>query len=111
MRRGDIVIIAQKGVYEGKPRPAIIIQSENLLADHPSILVCLLSTSEEATSGAYYRIPVAPSRTNGLKLPSHIQVDKIATIRRKNVGHAIGTLDPMTIGHLNNALALFQGLI
>jgi mRNA interferase MazF len=111
MRRGDVVIIAQKGVYEGKPRPAVIIQSESLLAEHPSILVCLLSASGEAASGAYYRIPVAPSPTNGLKVPSLILVDKISTIRRENVGHVIGTLDPMTIGRLNAALALFQGLI
>ena len=42
IHRGDVVIIAQKGVYEGKPRPAVVIQSEALLADHPSISVCLI---------------------------------------------------------------------
>lgn len=110
MRRGDIVIIAQKGVWEGKPRPAVIIQSESMLADHPSILVCLVTASEETASGAYYRIPVAPSPINGLKAPSLIQVDKISTIVRKNVRQVIGGLDPSTMGRLNAALALFQGL-
>ena len=111
MHRGDIVIIAQKGAYEGKPRPAVIIQSENLLADHPSILVCLLTTTDEAATGAFYRIPVQPSSANGLNAPSLILVDKISTVRRENVGQVIGSLEAATIGRLNTALALFQGLI
>jgi mRNA interferase MazF len=110
MHRGDVVIIAQKGAYEGKPRPAVVIQSEDLLADHPSILVCLLTTSGEVNSGAFYRIPVEPNSVNGLKAASIILVDKIATIRRENIGQLIGGLDTATIGRLNTALALFQGL-
>lgn len=111
MHRGDVVVIAQKGAYEGKPRPAVIIQNENLLADHPSILVCLLTGSDEGAGGAFHRIPVEPSPVNGLKEPSLIQVDKISTIRRENIGQVIGKLDPKTLGLLNAALALFQGLI
>jgi mRNA-degrading endonuclease toxin of MazEF toxin-antitoxin module len=72
MHRGDIVIIAQRGVHEGKPRPAIVIQHEELLADHPSILVCLLTAAAEAMTGAFYRIPVEPSSTNGLEAASII---------------------------------------
>jgi mRNA interferase MazF len=111
MRRGDLVTIAQKGEFTRKPRPAVVIQSEGHLADHPWVLVCLLSSTDAAASGAYYRIPVAPSSANGLKVPSLILIDMISTIRRENVGEVIGTLDPMTIGLLNAALAQFQGLI
>jgi mRNA interferase MazF len=110
MRRGDIVTIAQRGVYEGKPRPAVVIQNEELLADHPSILVCLLTASQEGTGGAFYRIPIEPSSMNGLKMRSMILVDKIATIRRENIGRVMGRLEETTLGRLNSALALFQGL-
>lgn len=110
MRRGDIVTIAQRGLYEGKPRPAVIIQSEALLNHHPSILVRLVATSEEASTGAFYRIPVAPDAGNGLRSPSIVQVDKVVTIRRENVGQVIGRLDEAAIDRLNTALSLFQGL-
>jgi mRNA interferase MazF len=110
MRRGDIVIIAQRGLYEGKPRPAVIIQSEALLDHHPSILVCLVAASEEASTGAFYRIPIAPDTGNGLRSASIVQVDKIVTIRRENVGQVIGRLDEAAIDRLNTALSLFQGL-
>jgi mRNA interferase MazF len=110
MHRGDVVIIAQKGVYEGKPRPAVVIQNEDLLADHPLILVCLVTSSGDVTSGAFYRIPVEPNSVNGIKTASIIQVDKIGTIRRENIGQVIGKLEEATLGRVNTALALFQGL-
>jgi mRNA interferase MazF len=110
MRRGDIVIIAQKGVYEGKPRPALVIQAEELLAEHPSILVCLITTATEAASGAFYRIAVRPTPDNGLNQSSAIQVDRIVTVRRGNLGKIAGHLDDADMGRVNVALALFQGL-
>jgi mRNA interferase MazF len=110
MHHGDIVIIAQRGVYEGKPRPAVVIQHEDLLADHLSILVCLLTATADAMTGAFYRIPVEPSSANGLEAASMIHVDRIATVRKKNIGQVIGRLDGATLGRLNTALALFQGL-
>ena len=47
MRRGEIVTVAVQGDY-GKPRPAVVIQSD-WLAETESVLVCLLiSTTREA---------------------------------------------------------------
>ncbi len=97
-------------MWEGKPRPAVVIQSEALLAEHPSILVCLIATIDEGASEGFYRVPVAPSTKNGLTNLSVIHVDKIAAIRRKNIGKIVGKLDEALIGRLNTALALFQGL-
>jgi mRNA interferase MazF len=110
MRRGSVAVIAQKGVYKGKPRPAVIIQAEALLPTHPSILVCLVTGAEEGRPGAFYRIPVEPTSSNGLEKPSVIMADKIETIRRENVGQIIGYLDEATLGKLDTALLLFQGL-
>jgi mRNA interferase MazF len=111
MHRGDIVIIAQKGVYGGRPRPAVVVQHEELLADHPSILVCLLTATAEAMTGAFYRIPVEPSSANGLEAASIIHVDKIATVRMKNIGQVIGRLDEKTLGRLIPRSHCFKGSI
>lgn len=110
MQRGDVVVIAQKGVFSGKPRPAVIIQADALLAHHPSILVCIITSDPQPASGAYFRIAVTPTEANGLKTASTVVADQIIAVRRQNIGNVIGQLDEATIGRLNTALALFQGL-
>ncbi len=110
MRRGDVVIIAQRGTYEGKPRPAIVIQADAFLEEHPSVLVCHLTATDDSASGGFYRVPVAPTDTNGLRSPSTVMADRISTIRRANVGQVVGHMDEATMARLDIALALFQGL-
>jgi mRNA interferase MazF len=110
VKRGEIVIVAQRGHYEGKPRPAVIIQSDALLADHPSVLVCQLSTDPRADIGAFFRIKVEPTGTNGLREPSTIMADHVVTIDRRNVRKSVGILERSTMIELSKALALIQGL-
>lgn len=111
MRRGDVVIIAQRGVYEGKPRPAVVIQNDEMLVDHPSILVCLVTSTDQEKGTAFYNVSVEPSSANGLEKSSSIRADKIVTIRRTNIAQVVGQIDEKTLGRLNTALALFQGLM
>ena len=106
MHRGDIIIIAQR-CLRGQAASGRRHQIEDLLADDPSILVCLLTGAGEAATGAFYRIPVDPSAANGLVAVSIICADKIATVRKTNIGQVIGRLDEATLGRLNTALALF----
>lgn len=108
MRRGDVVLIAQRGIYSGKPRPAVVIQAAGL-DDHPSVLVCLVSSSDEA-GAAPFRMPIRADPANGLDRPSLIQADRIETIRRDNIAEVIGHVDEATLGRLNKALGLFLGL-
>lgn len=82
MRRGEIVVVAQRGHYEGKPRPAIIIQSDAHLESHPSVLVCQLSTDPRAAIDAFFRVQVEPADTNGLRERSTIMIDRVVTIER-----------------------------
>lgn len=96
MRRGDVVIVAQRGIYSGKPRPAVVIQAIGL-NDHPSILVCLVTATDEA-GPAPFCVPVAPTVENGLRQPSLIQADRIETIRRDNIAGIVGCLDGGTLG-------------
>ncbi len=86
MKRGDLVPAVLAGAC-GKPRPALVIQSD-LFAKHPSITV--LPVTSELRPIETFRIAVAPSKGNGLHAPSQIMVDKAHTIPRNKAGDPFG---------------------
>src|SRR5579862_404194 len=90
MKRGDVVTVAAAGDY-GKPRPAVIVQTDALPVEHESVVVCqMTSDGDEAPD---FRVVVHPSPGNGLRARSHVMADKSITIRRSRVGRKIGHLD------------------
>jgi mRNA interferase MazF len=105
VKRGDLVTIALSGDY-GKPRPALIIQSD-LFDVHPS--VCILPVTGELRDAPLFRIGVVPSNANGLRKTSQVMVDKIQTVARSRIGKTIGRLEQETIVAVNRALAVFLG--
>jgi mRNA interferase MazF len=107
MRRGDLVLAVPKGDY-GKPRPAVIVQSDLFNPSHASLLVCLLTT--ELAEAPLFRITVRPSSGNGLRDRSQIMVDKLLALPRARIRERIGVLDDATILRLNRSLALMLGL-
>jgi mRNA interferase MazF len=106
MKRGDVVTVAAAGDY-GKPRPAVIVQTDALPAAHASVVVCQM-TSE--CSEALFRVTINPTAKNGLKAKSQIMADKPVTIRRERVGRRVGHLDDGDVAQLNSALAFVMGL-
>jgi mRNA interferase MazF len=107
VKRGDIVLAVPRGDY-GKPRPAVIVQSDLFNLTHASLLVCLLTT--ELIDAPLFRLPLAPTPANGLQEMSHIMVDKLLALPRDRVRAQIGTADDQTVLALNRALALMLGL-
>jgi mRNA interferase MazF len=107
LKRGEIWTIAGGSDYAGKPRPAIILQSDKFDATL-SVTVCPLTTT--AVTNVYARFSVAPSKSNGLDIRSDAMVDKISTIPKAKVGRRIGQLDPSELLKLNQRVALFLGL-
>lgn len=105
MKRGDIVTIALSGDY-GKPRPALVIQSD-FFTEHPSITV--LPVTSELRQAPLFRIEVEPTPENNLKKTSQVMVDKIQTVPREKVGTAFGHMDDATMLSVNRALALWLG--
>lgn len=105
MKRGDLVTLALPGAY-GKPRPALVIQSD-LFDAHPSVTV--LPVTSELREVPLFRIRVEPSRANGLRLVSEVMVDKAHTVARAKVGRRIGQLDDEAMIAVNRALATFLG--
>lgn len=105
MRRGDLVTVALQGDL-GKPRPALIIQSD-LFDVHPSVTI--LPVTSELRIAPLFRIAVSPNELNGLAKPSQVMVDKPQSVARDKVATVIGHLDDETMLAVNRALAVFLG--
>jgi len=107
MRRGDVVAVAAAGDY-GKPRPAVVVQSDAFPAGHASVIVCPMTS--ELADAPDFRLTIEPSTVNGLRLRSQVMVDKPVTVRRERLGQAIGRLEADDLRRLNVALAFVLGL-
>ena len=108
MRRGQFVTVAAPGDY-GKPRPALVVQSD-LFSELPSVVICALTTTLR-DDAAQLRLDVAPTLQNGLRQPSQIAIDKITIVPATKVGAAIGIADDALILRVNRALALFLSIV
>jgi mRNA interferase MazF len=108
MRRGQFVTVVAPGDY-GKPRPALIVQSD-LFDELPAIVVCPL-TSLIRDDADQFRIDVAPSPRNGLREDSQIAIDKITVIPKAKIGVIIGRADDALMLRVNRALALFLSIV
>jgi len=86
MRRGDVVTVAASGDY-GKPRPAVIVQTDAFPAAHASVIVCQITYT--LTDTPDFRVTLEPSDTNGLHLRSQAMADKLTTVRRERSRHRL----------------------
>ncbi len=108
MRRGQFVVVATPGDY-GKPRPALVVQSD-LFAELPSVVICPL-TSVLRDDADQLRLEVDPSERNGLGEVSQIAIDKITAIPAAKIGSVIGEADDALLLRVNRALALFLSIV
>lgn len=107
MKRGQIVTIAMQGDF-GKPRPALIIQSNLFNETHPSITVLLVSS--DLVNAPLFRIDLSPDEGNGLKKPCQILVDKPMTIKREKIGMIVGQVSDAVMLQVNRAIIVWMGL-
>ncbi len=106
MRRGDLVPVALPGAY-GKPRPALIIQSD-FFDEHPSVTVVPITS--ELRDLPLVRLRVLPSEQNGLHKPSDLMLDKLHTTPRDKIGLPFGSLERTYLTELERLLTVFLGL-
>jgi mRNA interferase MazF len=106
VKRGDLVTVAISGDY-GKPRPALVIQSDNL-PQSDSVLVCLLTT--DLFVAPLYRLPMPANAATGLRQPSQIMVEKIMAVRRERCGMPIGRANTAAMLALDRLLAFVVGI-
>lgn len=106
MKRGEVWTVSGAG-HAGKPRPAVIVQDDRFDAT-ASITVCVFTTDE--TEAPLFRLPVAPSESNGLKSVSRLMADKLTTVSKQRLGDRIGRLADEDMVRLNRAVLVFLGL-
>jgi mRNA interferase MazF len=107
MARGDVVVVAASGDF-GKPRPAVIIQSNAFPDTHSSVIVCQMTSDLQAATD--FRVTIEPAEGNGLRAVSQVMADKPTTVRRERIGSRIGRLSEADMTRLNVALAFVVGL-
>lgn len=104
--RGDLVTIALQGDF-GKPRPALVIQS-NFFFDHPSVTI--LPITSEIRETPLFRFLIEPSQENGLFKNSQVMIDKIQTVSTEKMSKPFGSISEAQLLEVNRLLALFLGL-
>ena len=107
MKRGDLVTIALQGDY-GKPRPALIVQSD-LFDEHPSVTI--LPITSELRETPLFRIRVLPNAANGLQKTSDIMADKVQSVPRERIGDTFGHISAEQMLEVSRSLAVFLGVI
>ncbi len=107
MRRGDLVTVALPGDF-GKPRPALIVQSDQF-SETATITVLLLSGT--LVDAPLIRLDIEPSQENGLRKRSQVMIDKIMSVKRDRIGEHFGKLDDVTMVTITRLVALFLGFV
>lgn len=108
LKRGDVILVVVKGDY-GKPRPAVIVQSDILIEHSHTLVVCPMTST--LVDLPILRIRVNPEEENGLQKPSDIMLDKIIALKRSRIRGVIGRLDEAIMDRLMRALSIFLGIV
>ncbi|WHA42262.1 type II toxin-antitoxin system PemK/MazF family toxin [Agrobacterium larrymoorei] len=106
MRRGDLVTVSVSGDF-GKPRPALVIQSD-YFSETATVTVLLVSGT--LVDAPFIRLTIQPSSRNGLVKPSQVMIDKPMTVLREKVGQSFGRLEDDVMLSVTRSLAVFVGL-
>ena len=106
MMRGDFVTISLQGDF-GKPRPALIIQSDRY-NEHATVTV--LPVTGTMVAAPLLRVTVQPDASNGLQKPSQVMVDKAMTVKSDKVGPAFGRIGADALIVVERCLAVFLGI-
>lgn len=91
MKRGAIVIVATRGAYTGKPRPALVVQSDRFNPTHASVTICPITS--ECVDAPLFRLTLPPGPRTGLEKVSQIMIDKVVSVPRGAISSEIGTCD------------------
>jgi mRNA interferase MazF len=107
LKRGDVVVCALSGDY-GKPRPAVVVQSDLFNSTHASITICPITS--HIVAAPLFRLEVASTQENGLKQESQIMVDKLTTLHKDKIQQKIGMISYDLQLELNKAIKLWMSV-
>ena len=104
IHRGDVVVCAFQGDY-GKPRPAVVVQSDLFNETHASMTLCPITS--ELIDAHFFRVSIESNEVNGLKIRSQIMVDKIVSIQKDKIKQKIGRLTDTELDLVQSALQMW----
>ena len=99
--------MAARGHYSGKPRPALVVQSD-LFSTLDNVVLCLISS--ELVDAPLLRQALEASARTGLGAQSQVMIDKMVTVPRTRIGRRIGRVSAETLASVDRALAVFLGV-
>lgn len=108
LKRGDVVIVAIPGEY-GKPRPAVVVQSDLLTSGAESLIICPITSRTIAVQRM--RPHLQSEEINGLRRPSQVMTDKITTVHLRKVGQRIGRVTDDDLQRIDFSLQLVLGFL
>lgn len=107
MKRGSVVIAAERGSYAGKPRPWLVIQNSEMLENATSVTVCAISADAMEAS---FRVAVDPTEANGLDKQSRVLVDKVITLRAESIDRILGEIEETAMHRVDTELRFWLDL-
>ena len=110
--RGEIYLVEfdpSRGHEIQKTRPAVIIQND-IGNRYSSVTIVAAVTSKISPTPYPVEVGVAPSKGNGLTLPSAINLGQIRSVDRQRLTKRLGALDAATMRKVDEALKISLGL-
>jgi mRNA interferase MazF len=104
VRRGDIVTVAS-----GKPRPAVVVQSDHLLP-YPMVIVVPFTSEIDARPPPFTRLTIDPSPVNGLRRVSQLMIDRIIGLPATTLRPSGGKIEESQMTEITRLLALWLGI-
>ena len=102
------MVVATKGAYTSKPRPALVVQANRFNETHASITVCPISS--DSVDAPLFRLALPPGSRTGLKQSSQVMIDKVVSVPRASIGRTVGRCDPQELEAIDVALRFWLGL-
>ena len=111
-KRGDVVLVLfpHSDLRTAKPRPALIVQADDLGTDLPQVIVAMITSKTfraNHSSRVLIKLELKTGKDLGLLADSVVMTDNLATITNLAVDRVIGKL-PM--GKIDKALKHTLGL-
>lgn len=96
-------------VAAGKPRPAVVVQSNHLLP-YPMVIVVPFTSELDARPPPFTRLTIDPSPVNGLRQVSQLMIDRIIGLPAATLRPTAGKLDDQQMTEITRLLALWLGI-
>jgi mRNA interferase MazF len=99
-KRGDVILVLfpHSDLRTAKPRPALIVQADNLQTGLPQVIVAMVNSKlfrASHPSRVTVLLSTPEGQQSGLLTDSVVMTDNLATIAESEIDHVIGRL-PMT---------------